>query len=206
MKHELLDVSKWTRAYNDHRHPFWWGIVGLIVVEATVVATFLASFFYLWIVNVAENRSGWPPSSLDQPPLLYPTINTILLLVCGWSMYYGGIVMDRGKAMAFVWCAVLCCGCAGVILYLRWLQFLAFPFRWDENAYASFFWLLTGFHFIHVASALIGTAIIGWFAYKGFYTKDSFLAVQVDTLYWYFVVAGWLPIYFVLYFASGGYL
>lgn len=200
---EALDVKDWPRAYNDHRHPFWWGIMGLIVIEATVVATFLASFFYLWIINTAEHKSGWPPSELSSPPLLYPTINTALLIFCGWTMYYGGIVMRRGKPMAFFWTVFFCCLSAAVVLYLRWLQMLSFPFQWDEHAYASFFWLLTGFHFLHVLSAFIGTAIIGWFAYIGFYTRESHLAVQVDTLYWYFVVGGWLPMYVVMYLIPG---
>ena len=199
MHDEPLDVSGWTRFHADEKHPFWWGILGLIAIETTVVAAFLVSFFYLWLVNVAEDRMGWPPRGTALPPLLYPSINTGLLVICSLAMYYGGIVMQKGQNWRFVWSVVVCCGAGAVVMWLRWLQLYQLPFSWKENAYASFVWALTGFHFMHVTSAVLGTAVIGWFAAKGFYTEQRRIGVQVDTMYWYFVSGTWIPIYIVLY-------
>lgn len=196
-----VDTAKWSRMHSDNKHPMWWGILGLIIVEMTVVAIFLASFFYLWIVNKGPDRMGWPPAGTEFPPLLYPAVNTVLFLVCGWSMWYGGIVMKRNKPMAFFWLVFLCCGCACVALGLRWLQFYELPFSHSANAYASFVWTLTGFHFLHVASAVLGTIAIGWLAYKGYYNDERMLGVQLDTMYWYFVVGVWPFIFFCLYLA-----
>ncbi|MCA9401399.1 MAG: heme-copper oxidase subunit III, partial [Candidatus Omnitrophica bacterium] len=148
---------------------------------------------------VAENRKGWPPAGTQMPPLLYPTLNIVLLLICGWSMWYGGVVMKKGKNIVFAWLVVLCCAASSLGLYLRWLQFGKFPFAIGDNAYASFVWVLSGFHFLHVTSALAGTAVIGWLAAKGYYTVQRQLGIQIDTMYWYFVVLVWFPIYIVLY-------
>lgn len=199
MHSEPLDVSGWTRFHADEKHPFWWGILGLIAIETTVVAAFLVSFFYLWMVNVAEDRMGWPPGGTPLPRLLYPSINTGLLIICSVAMYYGGIVMQKGQNWRFVWAVVVCCGAGAVVMWLRWLQLHQLPFSWKENAYASFVWALTVFHFMHVTSAVLGTAVIGWFAAKGFYTEQRRIGVQVDTMYWYFVSGIWIPIYIVLY-------
>lgn len=199
MKKDPVDVTGWTRYHADQRHPFWWGILGLIAIEVTVIATFLASFFYLWIVNVAEGRMGWPPGGTELPPLLYPSINTALLIVCSLAMYYGGIVMQKGQNWRFFWSVVVCCVAGAIVMVLRWLQFLELPFLWNENTYASFVWVLTGFHLMHVISAVLGTAVIGWLAAKGYYTEQRRIGVQVDTMYWYFVSGIWIPIYFVLY-------
>ncbi len=196
---KTVDVSTWRREYADHRHTFWWGIIVLIAIEITVVGAFITSYFYLWVLNVADKGGGWPPMGTELPPLLYPSINTVLLILCSISMYYGGIVMQRGEARKFFWLVVFCCLAGFLILYLRWLQFMALPFDWKENAYASFVWTLTAFHFVHLTSAILGTAVIGWFTYEGYYTKERMLGVQVDTLYWYFVSASWVPVYFVLY-------
>lgn len=196
---KLVDVSSWPRENSDHRHTFWWGILLLIVVEATVVAAFVTSYFYLWTMNVAEKSGGWPPSGTELPPLLYPTINTVLLILCSLSMWWGGIVVERGEVRKFFWLVVFCTLIGVLVLYLRWLQLLTLPFDWKLNAYTSFVWTLTGFHFVHLTSAILGTIVIGWFAYKGYYSKERMLGVQVDTMYWYFVSAAWIPIYFVLY-------
>ena len=196
-----IDVTNWTRFHDDKKHPYWWGILGMIVIESTVILIFLASFFYLWVVNVSTDRMGWPPEGTVLPPLLYPSLNIVLLGICAWSMWYGGVVMKRGRNIAFAWLVVLCCGCSALLLYFRWLQFEAFSFNWKENAYASFVWILTAFHFMHVAAGVLGTALIGWLAYKGYYTRQRMLGVTIDTIYWYYIAAGWLPIYFVLYWA-----
>lgn len=196
---EPLDVSEWTRLHADEKHPFWWGILGLIAIEVTVVTAFLVSYFYLWIVNVAGGRMAWPPGGTEPPPLLYPSIDTGLLIVCSIAMYYGGIVTARGQNWRFVGMVVICCGAGALVMWLRWLQFGELPFSWKENAYASFVWALSGFHLLHVTSAVLGTAVIGWFAAKGFYTEQRRIGVQVDTMYWYFVSGIWIPIYVVLY-------
>lgn len=194
-----LDVSRWSRHPSDHRNPFWWGILGLIAIEMTVVACLIVGFFYLWIVNAAEDRMGWPPRGTALPPALYPGIDLGLLAVCALSMYYGGVVMKQGRGKDFAWTAAVCCAASAALLGLRWLQFQALPFSPGENAYASYVWLLTGFHFLHVLSALLGTAAIGWLAVKGYFTPERHIAVQVDTLYWYFVALAWAPMYLVLY-------
>lgn len=196
-----IDVSKWTRHHVDDKHPMWWGILGLIAVEVTVVVAFLVSYFYLWLVNLSLDRMGWPPKGTELPPLTYPSINMALLLVCGWSMWYGGIVMQKGQSKKFAALTFLCCAISVVILVLRYLQFLEFDFDWTTHAFGSFVWALTAFHFVHVTSAALGTAVIGFLAWQGYYTQQRWLGVQVDTLYWYFVVATWAPIYFVLYWA-----
>jgi heme/copper-type cytochrome/quinol oxidase subunit 3 len=165
----------------------------------TVVACFIVGYFYLWIVNVAEDRTGWPPRGTGLPPVLYPGLNIGLLAICALSMYYGGIVMEKGRGIAFAWTVVVCCVAAAVLLWLRWLQFEALPFALGDNAYASFVWLMSGFHFLHVLSALLGTAAIGWLAVKGYFTARRRIAVQVDTMYWYFVALAWVPMYVVLY-------
>jgi heme/copper-type cytochrome/quinol oxidase subunit 3 len=194
-----LDVTNWSRDYPDKRHPFWWGIVLLIIIEVTVVIGFIMSFFFLWLSHARLESSSWIPYSSAEIPLLYPSINTFLIFLCALSMYYGGIVMDKNKTKNFFWSVVFCCVVGLAVLYFRWLQLSQLNFNWKANAYASFVWTLSGFHFLHLTSAIAGTAVIGLFTAKGYYSKVRQLGVKVDTLYWYFVFAAWLPMYLILY-------
>lgn len=203
--HAVVDVSAWSRFETKQRHPLWWGIMGLVVVEVTVVAGFLVSYFYLALAQGPrpdfEGMRAWPPPGIEPLPLLYPTISLLLLGFCAWSMFYAGKAMRKEQRGRLVASFVACSIAGGAVLYLRWLQLQLFPFRWDEHAYGSMVWLLTGFHFVHVTSAVIGTAAIGVLAAKGYYGKKRMLAVDVDTLYWYFVSFAWAPIYLVLYWS-----
>lgn len=200
----VVDVSEWSRFETKERHPLWWGILGLVVIEVMVVGAFLVSYLYLGIAQGSRPEIGslvtaWPPAGIEPLPLTYPTISLGLLLFCAASMFYAGFAMRKNQQKLLVASFVLCTLVSCVVLYLRWLQMERFPFRWDDHAYASMVWTLTGFHFVHVTSAVLGTAAIGLLAAKGYFGEKRQLAVDVDTLYWYFVSFIWVPIYLVLY-------
>lgn len=198
MRNEPIDVSRWTRFHADRKHPLWWGIRGLIAIELTVTITFLVAFFYLWIVNVSRG-AGWPPAGTELPPVRYPTWEAILLMVCAGSIRHGGGVMAKGRNRRFTRAAAVCSIAGGWVIWFRCLQFGELPFSWKTNVYASFVWTLTGFHLMHVVSAVFATLVIGWLGWKGYYTEQRRIGVQAIVVYWYFISFIWIPMYGVLY-------
>ena len=190
----VLDVSQWSRFNNGKEAPIWWGILGLILVEAMVVAGFISSYLYLSIPH-----AEWPPYGLPAPELPLPTLALLLLLSSCYTMYLAGRYLDQGRPRAFMLALLVSIGLASMVLILRWIQFHTFEFRWSDHAYGSLVWTLTGFHFIHVVSMVIGTSVIALLGFKGFFSQQRQLAVVVDTLYWYFVALIWIPLYLLLY-------
>lgn len=192
----VVDVRDFPRLIPSNKAPIWWGIVGLILIEATVVACFIAAYFYLQIMN-----AEWPPAGVEPPPLPLPTLSLVLLLASCYTMYLAGKLISKGKQGAFVAAIAASVALASAVLVLRWMQFGLFDFRWDEHAYGSIVWAITGFHFTHVVSAVIGTFVVGILGLMGFFTPARQIGVIVDTLYWYFVGLAWIPFYLVLYWA-----
>ncbi len=188
-----IDVSRLTRFSRD-RHPLWLGIMMLILIETSVVASFIASYLYLMV-----GAEQWPPAGLEPPPVLWPTVNLVLLLTSIGTMWFAGFAINRGwqlRCAAGVSASVLL-HC--VVLVLRWQEFEAYEFRWDEHAYGSIVWTISGFHFVHVVSAIVGSAVIAVLAWMRYFTAERQTAVIVDTLYWYFVSGIWAAFYLVLY-------
>lgn len=199
MRAIVVDVSGWSRLQAGGKHPFWWGMLWLIVIESTIVACFIVSYFYLWIVNAAENRMGWPPAGTSPPPILLPGLYLALLAVGALAMFYGWTAMKRGNDRRFVGAAAASCLAAAGALITMWAQFGEMPFSPGTNAYASFVWVMSGFHFMHVAVVLLATAAIAWLGTKGYFTSQRLIAVQVATMYGCFVSLAWAPMYVVLY-------
>lgn len=189
-----VDVGSMTRFNPDHRAPLWWGVAGLIAIEATVVTMFIASYFYL-----AMRADIWPPADLAPPPLLWPTINVGLLFLSALTMFWAGRGINRDNQTVLTLGVSLSVILACVVLVLRSLEFAAFDFDWTDHAYGSIVWALAGFHFVHVASIVIGSAVVAILAGMGYFTKERQIGVVVDTNYWYFVVLAWIPLYFTLY-------
>lgn len=71
----------------------------------------------------------------------------------------------------------------------------------QANAYASAFYLTTGFHALHVTGGLIAfLLVIGRaFAVKNFGRKEMTSSIVVS-YYWHFVDVVWIALFFVIYF------
>ena len=175
-------------------HPLWWGIAGAVAIELVVVANLLTSYFYLALGNEA-----WPPEGTNPPELLWGSLVVIALLLSAVTMWWAGRGSDAGNRTQLALGVTASCLLATMALGFRGLQFAAFETRWDEHAYGSIVWAIAGFHFTHVVSALLGTAVVAVLAWRGYFTPQRQLAVVVDTLYWYFVAGVSLPIYIVLF-------
>lgn len=191
-----LDVRDWPRFHPTHKHPLWWGILALIAIETTVVACFITSYFYLRLVT-----PDWPPpgAGAEALPLFWPTVEVGLLLASAGAMYGSTQAINKNLNVqaAFALTLALALDCA--VLATRWQQLDVLPFRWDDHAYGSAVWLLSGFHFVHVASAVIGTSLVWLLALLRYWTPQRQLGSTIDAMYWYFVSFIWIPIYFTIY-------
>ncbi|MFC0201144.1 cytochrome c oxidase subunit 3 [Paracoccus rhizosphaerae] len=181
-------------SYDPHHHPLWWGVLGAVAIEAAVVATLLTSYFYL-----ALQSPAWPPEGVDPPDLLWPTIVLCLLPASSWTMWWAGKGSDAGRKRQLAIGVTASVAIASLALVARSVQFTELDIRWDDHAYGSMLWTITGFHYTHIVSAILGTAVVSVLAWRGYFTPERQLGVVVDTLYWYFVAAVFLPIYLVLY-------
>lgn len=190
----VIDVSGFSRFNPGRQAPVWWGILGLILIEASVVAGFIVSYFYLRLMSEA-----WPPSGLDAPPLLLPTLSMLLLLASSGTMWWGSVAIAQARYRQFVWAMFTSVALACTVLVARWHQFQQLDVRWDEHVYGSVVWTLMGFHFIHVVSAAMGTTVVGILGIERYFTPRQQIGVIVDTMYWNFVAVVWIPLYVVLY-------
>lgn len=189
----VLDVSGLTR-FASRKHPLWWGIAFLVTIEMMVTANLIVSYLYL-----AALAPSWPPEGVPPPDLLWASINLVLLLFSAFTMWWAGWGIDRDNRTILTLGTGLSVLLAGIVLALRWINLADLRVQWDDGSYGAIVWAITGFHFIHVASALLGTAVVTLLSWMGYFTKKRQLGVVVDTLYWYFVAGIWIPFYVVLY-------
>jgi len=191
----VIDVSALPNSEFGHRGLIWWGTVGFMVIEGSMFAIALVVYFYLRL-----NVEDWPPGLPDPDPS-YGTANLILVLV---SLVPA--VISKRAAEAFqlqrtrTWLLVLVLmGIASVILQA--FEYSALNCRWDDNAYGSMVWVLLSMHTIHVSTDVVDSVVLLVMAWTKPMTRKRFVDLSENSLYWYFIVAWWIPIYVVIYFA-----
>lgn len=178
------------------RSSTWWGTLGFMALEGTGFA--LAAGSYLYLAYLAPH---WP---LSRPvPNHWP--GTIVLLILLASLIPNHILSAQAKKCSLgpvrLWLVVMCLfGIAP--LAVRVFEFPALNILWDTNAYGSITWVLLGLHTTHLLTDLADTIVITVLMFtRHAHSGRRFGDVHDNAFYWDFVVAAWIPIYLLLYWA-----
>lgn len=197
-----IDVSGLPESVVDHRSLVWWGNLLLIGIETTMFALLVSAYFY-----VRPHYTQWPPPRVTGPygvfdpvpDLGLPTLNLALLLFSLAPM----IATDRAclrhdVAVVKRWLMVFLAMGAGAIL-LRFQEFSALHFRWDDNAYASIVWTTVGLHLLHLCVGVLEMVLmLAWVVAKGLDEKHA-RDIRVTAAYWYWIVGTWVVLFVILF-------
>lgn len=188
-----IDVSKLPKVAFDSRSLMWWGILGFLAIETTMLAICLVSYFYL-----RGNEWTWPPAPNAPPNLAAGTATMLLLLASLAPMIRVDSVARRFELRRTTVAHVVTVLFGIAFLVTRWLEFGRLNVRWDTNAYGSVVWTIMGLHTAHLLAEVVETAYFTFFLTK--HPKPNYFTDATDNaLYWYFIVAIWIPCYVTIY-------
>jgi cytochrome c oxidase subunit I+III len=195
MGRRTVDVAALPNHAFGHSGLIWWGTVSFMVIEGSMFVIAIVAYFYL-----RTRVPAWPPSA-PNPDLTLGTINLLILLASALpnqavktaAEKYDLVKVQRG---------MLICLCFGVaFLVVRAFEFASLNVAWDSNAYGSIVWVLMGVHTAHLLTDVVDSGVLTALMFSRHVERKRFVDVSENALYWYFVVAWWIPIYLVVYFA-----
>lgn len=196
VKGRALDVAGLPTVVFGHRSLMWWGTLGVMAIEGTVFALAVMAYFYL-----RSHQETWPITSLP-PDLLWGSLNTLVMLASFWPAHRAKkAAEDLNLARVRIW-LVASVAFGLVFTLVRGYEFAALNVRWDSNAYGSVVWLLLGLHTVHILTDLVDTIVLTVLFFTGPLDGKRYVDVSENSFYWYFVVATWIPIYFVIYWGA----
>jgi heme/copper-type cytochrome/quinol oxidase subunit 3 len=189
-----IDVSDLPEHGFGHHEPIWWGNVVMIAIESTMFAMTVATILYL-----RGNFPEWPPHGTPPPDLGPATANlAVMLASLVPAVRSSRLAMhaSRGRVTVIMWVVLAFCVAT---LALRAVEFRGLHCRWSDHAYGSIVWTILGLHTGHLLAATLETAVL--LVYLGRRELDAHhrLDLTLDSLYWYFVVGSWVPLYALVY-------
>lgn len=191
-----LDVSMLAPGSFGYRSLMWWGTLGLLLIEGTAFALAIGAYFYL-----RTRVPTWPPDGIAPPSLTWGTVNMFILLASAVPNELAKRAAEH-VSLARVRLWLVACVVFGVgFNAVRVLEFGALNVLWNGNAYGSIVWLLLALHTVHIATDVADTIVLTALMFIGPIEEKRFVDVEENAVYWYFVVATWLPIYGVIYWA-----
>jgi heme/copper-type cytochrome/quinol oxidase subunit 3 len=161
----------------------WWGMAMVIASEATLLACFLATFWYLRL-----RMPHWPPAGLPEPRVVVPMALTGVLLLTSVPMQLAARAVKAGRVAAtraFLLVALVVQ--TGYFAYeVSDYHDQLHRFGITRNAYSSVYYTLLGADHAHV---LIGILLDLWLLARlaGGLTKYRRSATVAISWYWHFV-------------------
>jgi cytochrome c oxidase subunit 3 len=172
--------------------------VGVIVWLASELM-FFAGLFAGWF-TLRAGADEWPPEGVELE-VARTAVATGVLVASSATMHLAVVAGRRAdRAGAVRWLAVT--GALGALFLANTVgEWAAADFGIDSHAYGSIFYLLTGFHALHVLGGIVLMgAIAGTIAGRSRAPAEA--TVDVAAAYWHFVDVVWLAVFATVYLIS----
>lgn len=203
------------------------GMMWFIFSEVMFFAAFFGALFYArviavpWLGGASNNEmtnavlwpgfeAMWPlvstPGGTETQAMGWaglPAINTIILLISSVTLHYAhvGLEQNKRKQLNAMLLVTIILGCIFLALqvyeYIHAYRDLGLTLQ--SGIYGNTFFLLTGFHGMHVTLGTIILIVLYLRVLKGHFTPKEHFAFQAGSWYWHFVDVVWVMLFVFVY-------
>jgi cytochrome c oxidase subunit III len=179
-------------AHPDHRI---FGLIVFLVAEGMI-------FLGLFIAYLAFRAMSpeWPPAGTPKLELLLPGVNTIVLIASSLVIHQADTAIKKNDVKGLqLWFAIT--ALMGIVFLGGQLyEYSHLEFGLRTNLFASTFYVLTGFHGLHVTVGVLLILAVLWRSIKSeHYGTNNHFGVEAAEIYWHFVDVIWIILFILLY-------
>jgi len=191
---ELLNHANVAEHEHDEEGNSMFGFIVFLLSESVIFLSFFAGYIVYKTTAV-----DWLPPGVEGLEVREPAINTVILVSSSFVIYFAerGLKKDNIWVFRFFWLLTMAMG--SYFLYGQAVEWNSLEFGFTSGTFGGMFYLLTGFHGLHVFSGVLLqlTMLIRSFI-PGNYEKGHF-GVDATSLFWHFVDVIWIILFVLLY-------
>ncbi|MGH1394270.1 MAG: cytochrome c oxidase subunit 3 [Trichormus sp.] len=171
---------------------------GFIVFLLSESVIFL-SFFAGYIVYKLSNPDNWLPPGISGLEVKEPAINTVVLVASSFVIYFAEVALKRHDLRLFRIFLSITMLMGGYFLVGQGIEWSNLEFGFTSGTFGGMFYLLTGFHGLHVLTGILLQLMILLRSFvPGNYDNGHF-GVNATSLFWHFVDVIWIILFVMLY-------
>ena len=172
-------------------------LTGFIIFLCSESVIFLAFFSGYALLKLSA--LNWLPPGVEGLEWRTPLVNTIVLISSSGTI----VLAEHFKAKENIWLFrgfwLLTMVMGSYFLYGQAVEWGGLQFGFTSGTFGGTFYLLTGFHGLHVATGIL---LMGIMLIKSF-LPDNYVGgeqgVQATSLFWHFVDVIWIILFLLIY-------
>lgn len=179
-----------------------WGMASFLVSEVAFFSTLIVAY----VTFIGRDVVGPLPAEALSLKLAFGT--TLCLVASSIFIHFAEGALRRGNSASFklLWAATIALGIAFLVGTAYEWHDLIFEKQLtiSRNLFGTTYYMLVGFHGLHVTVGVIAMSIILLLAARGAITKEHETGVQLVSWYWHFVDVVWIVVFLVVYVGAKG--
>lgn len=181
-------------AHEEHPDLRVLGLVTFLVSESLMFGGFFATYLLLW-----SNADAWPPEGTEVE-LVLPAINTIVLVSSSFVIHFGARAIAKDDLAGMrLWYGITA-AMGALFLGGQVYEYLTLGYGLTANVFSNCFYLMTGFHGLHVFVGLLLILGVIWRSRRpGHYSSTRHTGMEMAEIYWHFVDIIWIVLFSLLY-------
>lgn len=204
----LRDIVREAVYEGQHTLQVQWGLRNgmllFIVSEIMFFFSFFWAFFHSALAPTPEIGSLWPPLGIQTINAWeVPLLNTIILLSSGATITWAHHAIIYGDRKNAILSLIITITLAIFFTFIQGFEYIDSTFTISDSVYGSTFFLLTGFHGLHVIIGTIFILVSTIRLINHHFTKQNHFGFEAAAWYWHFVDVVWLFLFVVVYWWGG---
>jgi cytochrome c oxidase subunit 3 len=171
-----------------------WGLLTFLISESLMFGGFFATYLVL-----RGGAAQWPPQGTEVE-LFVPTINTIILVSSSFVIHLGDSAIKKDDLGGLRRWYIVTALMGTLFLAGQVYEYLTLGYGLTTNVFSNCFYLMTGFHGLHVFVGLLLILGVLWRSRRtGHYSHHKHTGVEMAEIYWHFVDIIWIILFSLLY-------
>nr|YP_010693412.1 cytochrome c oxidase subunit III [Gonopsis coccinea]WCB99294.1 cytochrome c oxidase subunit III [Gonopsis coccinea] len=176
------------------------GMILFIVSEILFFISFFWSFFHSSLSPNVEIGMMWPPKGINVfNPMEIPLLNTMILLCSGMTVTWTHHSMMNNNYNETNKSLILTVMMGVLFTMLQVYEYKEAKFCISDSIYGSCFFMMTGFHGLHVVIGTLFLAVCLMRHMKCHFSMSHHFGFEAAAWYWHFVDVVWLFLYISIY-------
>ncbi|MEH1968499.1 MULTISPECIES: cytochrome c oxidase subunit 3 [unclassified Nostoc] len=176
----------------DHR---LFGLIVFLIAEGMIFMGLFGAY-----LAFRATLPAWPPAGTPELELLLPGVNTVNLISSSFVMHNADTAIKKNDTRgAQTWLAITA-AMGAIFLVGQVYEYTHLEFGLTTNLFASAFYVLTGFHGLHVTIGVLAIVAVLWRSrLPGHYSNEKHFGIEAAEIYWHFVDVIWIILFGLLY-------